>query len=374
MPYPQFDRQRVQFQPLSTRKNKLVIAHDHIAADAEPPALAGSSLGVIAEAAERIRAARRADKPVILAFGAHTIKNGLGPVLIALMEGGWLTHLATNGAGIIHDWEFAYLGQSGEDVRANVARGEFGIWQETGYYINLALIVGAYEGKGYGESLGSLISQQGLLIPSERELAATVTQELAAHHHERAAAAADLLGAIHHFTIEPGWLPVPHPHLKYSAQAAAYRLAVPFTGHPMFGHDIIYTHPLNHGAALGRCAQRDFLTFADGVSQLEGGVYLSLGSAVMSPMIFEKAHSMGQNLALQHGRAISGHYMLVVDLQQSTWNWREGEPPITHPDYYLRFHKTFNRMGGDLRYLSADNRAFLLALARDLRQGPPAHA
>ena len=84
----------------------------------------------------------------MLTFGAHSIKNGLAKVFISLMENGWITHLATNGAGIIHDWEFAYQGMSSEDVRANVEKGQFGIWDETGFYINLAIIVGAYEGLG----------------------------------------------------------------------------------------------------------------------------------------------------------------------------------------------------------------------------------
>ena len=95
---------------------------------------------------ERIRAARAAGRPVMCAFGAHTIKNGLGPVLMRLIEQGWITHLATNGAGIIHDWELAYQGRTSEDVRANMPHGEFGTWDETGRFINLALLVGAWRG------------------------------------------------------------------------------------------------------------------------------------------------------------------------------------------------------------------------------------
>ena len=88
------------------------------------------------------------------AFGAHTIKNGLGPVLIRLIRERWITHLATNGAGIIHDWELAYQGSTSEDVRENVSRGEFGAWDDTGRFINLALLVGAWNGLGYGQSVG----------------------------------------------------------------------------------------------------------------------------------------------------------------------------------------------------------------------------
>jgi hypothetical protein len=136
----------------------------------------------------------------------------------------------------------------------------------------------------------------------------------------------------------------------------------------MFGHDIIYTHPANHGAAIGRVALRDFLTYAEQVHQLEGGVYLSVGSAVMSPMVFEKSLSMSQNLELQEGRKITNHHMVIVDLAESSWDWqKDGEPPTNNPAYYLRFCKTFSRMGGTMRYACADNRDFLLTLLQELR-------
>jgi hypothetical protein len=95
---------------------------------------------------------------------------------------------------------------------------------------------------------------------------------------------------------------------------------------------------------------------------------MSVGSAVMSPMIFEKSLSMAQNLALQQGHTIQDHYMMVVDLQESHWDWTQGEPPEDNPDYYMRFNKSFNRMGGTLRYLCADNRDFLLHLWQGLRE------
>ena len=303
----------------------------------------------------------------MLAFGAHAIKNGLAPVLIQLMQQGWVTLLATNGAGIIHDWEFAFQGASSEDVRANVDVGQFGIWEETGFYLNLALVVGAYEGTGYGEAVGKMIQQEGLTIPATDTLLELVRTK-AAEAPAAAAAALDLLSAIEADRLHPGFLAVPHPFKSYSAQAAAFRLDIPFTAHPMFGHDIIYTHPANNGAAIGRTAQRDFLTFAEQVSHLEGGVYLSIGSAVMSPMIFEKSFSMSQNLALQHGHKITTHYMAVVDLAESRWNWQiDGDPPANDAAYYLRYCKTFSRMGGTMRYVSADNRDFLLTLLKELQ-------
>jgi hypothetical protein len=135
----------------------------------------------------------------------------------------------------------------------------------------------------------------------------------------------------------------------------------------MFGHDIIYNHPLNHGAAIGRTALNDFLYFANSVSNIEDGVYLSLGSAVMSPMIFEKALSMAQNIEIQRQSHIDNHFMLIVDLARSEWDWnKNGEPPIDNPAYYLRYCKTFSRMGGETHYLAADNRDFLLELYHNL--------
>lgn len=366
MPHPELDRHDVIFKPLSARKNKVRIEQARILPTEAAPPLTETGAKVLAEAVQRLRNARNNDKPRMLVFGAHAIKNGLAPVFIHLIESGWITHLATNGAGIIHDWEFAYQGESSEDVRENVTRGEFGTWEETGYYLNLAINVGAYHGLGYGESVGAMVENEGLDIPSEAQLKRDIEDALFEGDTARAAAAADLLGVVLRFKLEGGWMAIPHPFKQYGLQAAAYRLSIPFTSHPMFGHDIIYEHPMNLGAAIGRTAQRDFLTYAQAVSRIEGGVYLSIGSAVMSPMIFEKSLSMSQNLAIQRGAHIDNHYMVVVDLQESHWDWTRGEPPEDNPDYYLRFNKSFSRMGGQLRYLTADNRAFLLNLVRAL--------
>lgn len=367
MPHVQFDRHAIAFKSLSARKDKVHIERDHVPVTAEPAPFSEAGQAVIAETVHRIKAARDAGKSRMLTFGAHAIKNGLAPVLIKLIEDGWITHLATNGAGIIHDWEFAFQGHSSEDVRTNVARGEFGIWQETGFYLNLAIIVGAYQGLGYGESVGAFVENEGLEIPPQSALIETVVKASVVNAAQ-AAAAADFLDAVNTFDLKPGWMAVPHAFKKYGLQAAAYRLKVAFTGHPMIGHDIIYVHPMNKCAAIGRAAERDFLAFAQSVSNLDGGVYLSIGSAVMSPMIFEKSLSMSQNLAIQRGEHMDNHFMVIVDLQESHWNWTQGEPPMDNPDYYLRYNKSFNRMGGQMRYVTADNRDFLLALVRGLEK------
>ncbi len=365
-----FDRDSISVRPLAERKNKLDIRRDLIDPEAFLPTLDAAATETVVRAAAEVRQARGCGKPVIMAFGAHSIKNGLSRVMIRLMEGGWVTHFAANGAGVIHDWEFAYQGQSGEDVKRYVAEGQFGIWEETGAYLNLAIAVGAYRGLGYGESVGALVANDGLLIPEREELATAIAAGASATNETdltRAAAAADLATLLGRFGTVPGFLQVEHPYKVYGLQAAAYTAGVPFTAHPMFGHDIIYTHPMNLGAAIGRTAERDFLSFTDSVSQLEGGVYLSVGSAVMSPMIFEKALSMSRNVARSRGGAIEDFSIYVVDLAKSSWDWtRDGEPPQDNPAYYLRFCKTFSRMGGRMTYSSADNRSFLVALLRAL--------
>ncbi len=368
MPYAQFNRHALHIKPLSERKDKVYIERDHVAPDTAPHPFDEKGQKLINETVDRIVAAREAGKSRMLTFGAHSIKNGLAPVFIKLIEDGWVTHLATNGAGIIHDWEFAFQGHSSEDVRTNVDRGEFGVWQETGFYLNLAIVVGAYEGLGYGESVGAMVQNEGLKIPSIDALTKEIQKAADQDYAEHAAAACDLINVIKKFKLESGFMAVKHPFKQYGIQGAAYRLGVPFTSHPMIGHDIIYVHPMNQGASIGRTAERDFLTFADGVSNLDGGVYMSIGSAVMSPMVFEKSLSMSQNLAIQKGEHIDNHYMIIVDLQESHWDWTQGEPPADNPDYYLRYNKSFNRMGGSMRYLTADNRDFLLAIAQGLDQ------
>ena len=322
MPYKQFDRTKLHIKPLSVRKNKVRIERDYVRFDQKPSNTSAQFNVIVKDAAKRIRQARAKKAPVMLTFGAHSIKNGLGPLMIRMMEEGWLTHLATNGAGIIHDWEFAFQGESSEDVKGYVAQGQFGIWDETGRNINLALIAGAFEGKGYGESVGSMVENEGIEIPSEKEISEIVFG-FKNNDLEKTAAALDFLDIIKRFGLKSGWLEIPFPFKNYCVQAAAFRLGIPFTGHPMIGHDIIYTHPMNQGAAVGRTALRDFLTFAQAVNSLDDGVYMSIGSAVMSPMIFEKSLSMSQNLHIQDNRHMDRHYMLIVDLAESSWDWQK---------------------------------------------------
>ena len=355
-----FDRTKMLYPPLAERYSKVNITEASV--EPKPVSLDGFDKDLVSHCekiAEEIRAARESGAAVVCAFGAHSIKNGLGRLLGTLLKEGWFTHVCTNGAGIIHDWEFAFLGRSSEDVRANTAKGRFGTWRETGEYINLAIAAGAYEGLGYAASVGKLIHDDGIGIPSEDELESVASDKDVPGW--KRAAALDLKDTVQLCGLKEGFLAIPHPYKKYSIHSYVTG-AGRFTCHPMFGHDIIYTHCANKGAAIGRTAETDFLSYADSISNLQHGVYLSIGSAVMSPMIFEKSLSMSRNVSLQSGRNIDSFSIHVADLQKAGWDWSRGEPPMNDPAYYLRYMKTFSRMGGKVDYVSADNRDILQLL------------
>lgn len=326
----QFDRTQLQARPLAERSSKSAIEQIAIDPDATPLPANGYDKIIAAIAAEIIHA-RRHQASVVLVFGAHLIKNGLGLVLRRLIQDGFVTHLATNGAGSIHNWEFAFLGRSEEDVRSNVQRGQFGLWEETGKYINLALLVGAAQGKGYGESIAELIHSERLLIPDRDEIKRQVLARPSALLPKKLPRGGliDLLTALEcpdeRINIEPGELRIPHPYQQYSFQAAAYSSTIPVTVHPGFGYDIIYTSPYNFGAAIGRTAEVDWLRFANSIANLERRVYISIGSAIMSPMIFEKALSMARNVAHQNHKTINDFMIVVNDIQPAGgWRWGRG--------------------------------------------------
>ena len=142
MPHPKFDRSRLLIKSLKERKNQISFPDKQIPLTFRPDNLKDQDKKLIQKTARKIIIARQEKRPVILAFGAHAIKNGLGQVLIELIRKDWVTHLATNEAGIIHDWEFAFQGKSGEDVRENVKNGQFGIWEETGFLLIWQLLPG----------------------------------------------------------------------------------------------------------------------------------------------------------------------------------------------------------------------------------------
>ena len=358
MPHPQLDPQQLHVRPLAERRSKSAI-EDILIDPEQTPGAAPQLQPLVEETARRILAAREKKSSVILAFGAHLVKNGCAGFLIKMMERGWLTHLATNGAGAIHDWEFAFHGRSEEDVQANVAQGCFGAWDETGRFLNWAVQAGAVNGLGYGESIGEMIVRDGLTFPAVRALQEVIAAGIDAPH-PLLAAQAELLHTLTHFDIPAGFLAIAHPWKHHSIFGRAVRLGVPVTVHSGIGYDIIYNHPCANGAALGRGSHTDFKIFAHSVAGLQDGVFLSIGSAIMAPQIFEKALSAVNNLRIQNGeKPVSGHLMVVNDLQQSTWDWSRGEPPKNTPDYYLRFLKSFHRMGGTVGYVAVDNRMLL---------------
>jgi len=323
MAYDRIDPAAIRVRPLSDRNDLIQIEQAACDPSASPPELTNDQLRAsIDRLVQQMRSARQAGRSIMITYGAHLVKNGAGPLLNALIEDGWVTHLATQGAGIIHDWEFAFQGHSSESVADNAPVGRFGIWDETGRWLNRAAVEGRARDEGWGESLGRLINDN----------------------------------------------PADHPYRRYSITATAHSRRVPLCVMPGIGYDIYCCHPSFNGGAIGEVAQRDFYTFVDGVQQLDGGVYLSIGSAIMSPQVFEKAFSIANNLRQGRDEAfLADHYIGIVDIQDGGgWDWTIGEPPMDHPAYYLRFCKSFYRMGGTVDYLQADNRLVLAHLVRAL--------
>ena len=203
------------------------------------------------ELVDRLAASHEAGRPIILGMGAHVIKVGLNPILIDLMERSIITGLALNGAGIVHDTETALAGKTSEEVEQVLGSGAFGAARETGEVVNQAICQGAALNKGLGEALGDYL----------------LAQEF------------------------------PYNHL--SLVATARRLEIPVTVHVAMGTDIVHIHPSADGAAIGQTGHHDFRLFCRLVSELEGGAYLNVGSAVLLPEVFLKALTVVRNLGYE---------------------------------------------------------------------------
>ncbi len=307
--YTQFDRSRLKLKPVGQRESKSGM-EIMINPDKEPGSLSEEDMEKVEGAADKIIRARKRKAPVIMAYGAHVFKNGCSPIVIRMMKMGCIQHLSTNGAGTIHDFEMAYMLRTEEDVKKYLAEGQFGLWDETGKLMNGAIKRGAEKKKGLGESLGQFIAGNNF------------------------------------------------PGKRYSLLGNAYELGIPLTSHIGVGYDVIHEHPAADGAALGATSYRDFLIFAHSVEKMNGGVFLSIGSAIMAPMTLEKALSMARNVAKQSGEKIE-FPIIVNDIQAGEWDWNRGEPPKNNPAYYSRFCKTYSRATKDLSYIDMDNRAFL---------------
>lgn len=313
MPFPQFDRSRLRLQPLAHREHDLSL-RDLLPLDA-PTTFEHPALPVLAE---RLRAAKQSGAARMLVMGAHVLRAGVQRHLIDLMERGLINHIAVNGAGPIHDWEFALVGATTESVARYVRTGEFGLWEETGR-INDVIAAGVRDGMGIGESIGKAIANG------------------------------------------------PFPHKEISLLAAAYRLRLPVTVHIGVGYDIIHEHPNCDGAALGQASYTDFLIFAETCKRLEGGVMLNFGSAVMGPEVYLKALTMARNVAHQEGRQIAKFTTAVFDLIPLDGDTRK-QAPKSDPRYYYRPWKTILVRtvadGGESFYVAGDHRETIPALHR----------
>ncbi|MDR0290323.1 MAG: hypothetical protein LBI06_05245, partial [Treponema sp.] len=226
-----FDRNKMTHYPLNERSGNVAIADACICEDAWDSPISPMIEEKTKQIANEIILARRKGASVICAFGAHAIKNGLGRLMGQMLLNGWFSHTASNGTAVIHDWEFAFNGKSGEDAHAT---------KETGLYINLALAVGAYQGLGYGASVGNMIRNNGLRIPQREELLDRGETFLGGSRNSGSMNAVltafDLYELIETLNIPSGFLSIPHPYSDYSLLAAERRAEHSFTCHPMFGH------------------------------------------------------------------------------------------------------------------------------------------
>lgn len=313
--YPVFDRSRLRVRPLAERDHDMdlgyLLALDEQveeAGDALRPAL-----DVIAP-----KLAARGSSARILMMGAHVIKSGVSRQVIDLLELGAFTHVAMNGAGAIHDFELARIGATTESVARYIRTGEFGLWDETGI-LNDWAVDAARLGLGLGENFGRRIVDEKF------------------------------------------------PHRDVSILARAYELDIPVTLHVGVGYDITHEHPNCDGAAYGAGSYRDFLIYTKSVESLEGGIMVSLGSAIMGPEVYLKALSMARNVAHQEGRRITDFMTAVFDLVPIQGDVHS-ELPKSDPGYYFRPHKTILVRtvadGGQSLYVCGDHRVAVPALRR----------
>lgn len=313
MTFPLFDRSRLLVKPLAERQHDLTL--DVLLPLNSPADFAHPSVPLIAE---RLNEARASGAARILMMGAHVLRAGVQRHLIALMERGLVSLVAMNGAGPIHDWEFARIGASTESVARYVRTGEFGLWRETGE-INDAIRAGVTDGYGMGESIGRAIADSDF------------------------------------------------PHKDVSVLAAAHRQGIPVTVHIGIGYDIIHEHPNTDGAALGQASYTDFLVFAEHVRNLEGGVVLNFGTSVMGPEVYLKALTMARNVAHQEGKRIAQFTTAVFDLIPLDDDYHR-QAPKTDPRYYYRPWKTILVRtvadGGESFYVQGDHRQTLPAVWR----------
>ena len=298
MDIPALDFSKIRTYPVVERSNKVVLdsfAKPHTPGvsllnfiDNLPAFLAVEDLRAIVR---DIATARRNNKPVVLMMGAHPIKVGLNPIIVDLLRSGIVTAVALNGAGAIHDFELCFQGETSEDVQRGLNDGSFGMAEETGRMMNEAFRQGARQGQGAGQSLGAATSS------------------------------------------------FPNRHL--SILATAYDLKLPLSVHIAIGTDIIHQHPHCDGAALGACSYSDFQLLASVLAQLEGGVVLNVGSAVVLPEVFLKALTVARNL----GNRVATFTTATFDMTRHyrpTENVQRRPTALGGKGYYLIGHHEIN--------------------------------
>ena len=286
MPFSRFDTSKLVLKPLAERVHDL----DRSALIFPGTPRKPFSNKALPEIAQSIVRAARGGNQVIFACGAHVLRKGNGPLLVDLMKRGMLTHLALNGAGAIHDFEMALTGATCESVAKYIKTGEFGLWRETSR-INDAAAAARRDGIGFGEAVGRMIEDERF------------------------------------------------PYRDTSVLAAGYRLRVPVTLHVAIGQDIIHEHPNFDAEATGAATYTDFLIYTHSISLLEGGVFCSIGTAVMGPEVYLKALAMARNAARQEGREIRDFTAAVFDLLDLGSD-PSSEAPKDQPAYYFRPYKT----------------------------------
>ena len=324
--YELFDRGRITLGGLAERGHDLAV-EDCLPLDARVEPYRHRELPALVE---RIALARAAGRPVVMMIGGHPIKLGLSRFLVDLIERRIVTHLATNGSGIIHDYELALGAGTSEDVPKWIQVGQFGLWRETGA-LNELIAEAALRGEGIGEAVGRTMEET----------------------------------------------PSAFPHRELSLAAAGWRAGVPVTSHVGIGSDIIHSHANCDGAALGAASYTDFLIFARSIQDLEGGVFLNVGTAVAGPEVYLKALSMARNVAHQEGKRIANFTTAAFDLIPIVGDF-QAEAPKTNPQYYYRPWKTILVRtvadGGRSYYFQGDHRRTIPTLWRETRSAMSASA
>jgi len=283
-----FDRSKLVVKSLSVRQHDIDVSNikklDHKAAS--------KIQADMHEVARRIIDAKKNRSSIVLMAGAHVVRSGVQNFVLDLMKRGYISCLSMNGAGMIHDFEFALIGATTENVARYIKDGQFGLWKETG-------------------KLNDIINQA---------------------YYKKSSVG---MGAVVGKAIDKG----AYPYKKISLLAGAWRMNIPITIHVGIGQDIIHEHPNCDGAATGATSYNDFLKFTNIMQNLEGGVVMNFGSAVMAPEVYLKALSMVRNLAGKEGRTINRFTTVVCDIYPLPTDFKK-EPSKDDPAYYFRPWKT----------------------------------